>query len=396
MSAALVTSASAALARREMRADQERLGFALVNSAKPWPGVVTLTIWEYGKFSTRGGTPKRRGKGVRWKGTLAEHAEEVRAYSTEIYAKGKGACVAHGESRYGGSCDIECVARTMLFVDCDRGEATVLLAALDFLKIGYVAQVRGLKFHIEIPLVTALPFPEDAAENRAAKARYRAELGWILGILAEAGQLATLDCATDRLLQLNYVYCRRTADDPPPVVLLGTGDRALDWDALLRHSGFTAPTLQPRSQRAEVQHATPSLLELAFGEVGMLGRSSTDGKFAVRCPFNAQHSEPAPEGAEPDTSTVLFPARTEKNIGTFHCSHAHCRGRNADDALDALPADVVARAVKKHDKTTAVARAHAELAATPQPRAIAASEAAERIAQVIRDAAATVPKIVAC
>lgn len=76
--------------------------------------------------------------------------------------------------------------------------------------------------------------------------------------------------------------------------------------------------------------ATP--LGRLFAELTMLGKQLDDGKFAVVCPWHAQHTT----GKDLDSSTVIFPAAEPDGLGGFHCSHSHCARRTARDALREL------------------------------------------------------------
>ena len=72
-----------------------------------------------------------------------------------------------------------------------------------------------------------------------------------------------------------------------------------------------------------------SVLGVAFQHVGWLGKRLRDGRRAVLCPWRHEHTG----GKDYDTSTVLMPPRTGERVGWFHCSHSHCHGRDARDAL---------------------------------------------------------------
>lgn len=66
-----------------------------------------------------------------------------------------------------------------------------------------------------------------------------------------------------------------------------------------------------------------------FAAHGAYGRPLTDRRHAVRCPWTEEHSTAPRQG---DSSTVVW----ETSAGgwpTFHCSHAHCQGRQLADVL---------------------------------------------------------------
>lgn len=81
-----------------------------------------------------------------------------------------------------------------------------------------------------------------------------------------------------------------------------------------------------------LRDASQSPLGRAFSDAGLLGRGLGAGKRAVICPWQNEHTT----GTEFDSSTVLFPANAPNGIGGFHCSHSHCSGRSATDALQEL------------------------------------------------------------
>ena len=119
-----------------------------------------------------------------------------------------------------------------------------------------------------------------------------------------------------------------------------------------------------------------SVLGAAFGHVGWLGKRLRDGRRAVLCPWRHEHTG----GKDYDTSTVLMPPRTGERVGWFHCSHSHCHGRTATDALNALGPDARAAADARYPKTAPadrgpvshaepdpVSHAHAEPGGPPAP-----------------------------
>jgi hypothetical protein len=64
-------------------------------------------------------------------------------------------------------------------------------------------------------------------------------------------------------------------------------------------------------------------LGAALKAVGWLGRKLGPGRWAARCPNEAEHSC----GRRFDGSTVLFGPKPGKRRGWLHCSHGHCVGR---------------------------------------------------------------------
>ena len=64
----------------------------------------------------------------------------------------------------------------------------------------------------------------------------------------------------------------------------------------------------------------------------MLGALLDDGKRAVVCPWQNEHTT----GRLLDSSTVIFPANKPGGLGGFHCSHTHCSHRTSSDAFKEL------------------------------------------------------------
>lgn len=58
------------------------------------------------------------------------------------------------------------------------------------------------------------------------------------------------------------------------------------------------------------------------------------GQVFIRCPFEAEHTEPHAPGG--DSSTAYFPAGNGFEQGHFKCLHAHCAHRDDGDFRDAL------------------------------------------------------------
>lgn len=68
-----------------------------------------------------------------------------------------------------------------------------------------------------------------------------------------------------------------------------------------------------------------------FGAHGLYRRPLGDGKHAVRCPWDRDHST---RDSDTSTSTVMWDG--SGNWPTFHCSHAHCEVRNIRDVMTLL------------------------------------------------------------
>ena len=109
------------------------------------------------------------------------------------------------------------------------------------------------------------------------------------------------------------------------------------WEQLRRWFGFETPEVRKPGRPAKEKPwwsqwredlRTLDLVKVA-GELGILGGclDPDTGKWAVRCPWQDQHSERAK--GEPGSDTVLFNAHG--TLPAFRCLHAHCDGRSAPD-----------------------------------------------------------------
>src|SRR5690606_31801029 len=74
--------------------------------------------------------------------------------------------------------------------------------------------------------------------------------------------------------------------------------------------------------------SSESVLGKILAELGMLGRDLGEGKRAIVCPWEREHSG----GATFNSSTVIFPANQPGGLGGFYCSHSHCTKRTASEA----------------------------------------------------------------
>jgi hypothetical protein len=92
--------------------------------------------------------------------------------------------------------------------------------------------------------------------------------------------------------------------------------------------------------------AAESFLGKCFDVSGWLGKSTPTGAVEVRCPWWHEHTE-GTDG--PTSSTVIFPPTEDRPLGTFHCSHGHCKAkyRGTVAALTAIPSPVYAIMAKQ-------------------------------------------------
>lgn len=87
-------------------------------------------------------------------------------------------------------------------------------------------------------------------------------------------------------------------------------------------------------------------------KMGWLGESIGNGKRAVMCPWQHEHSNAAWHPRS--TGTVLLPATPSSNFGGFRCMHEHCAKRTAGDVLNAASEE--AREYARSFHTLAVAQ----------------------------------------
>lgn len=100
-----------------------------------------------------------------------------------------------------------------------------------------------------------------------------------------------------------------------------------------------APGKAPSSGIADGD-AMSTVLGRAFAHAGMLGRALGQGRVAVVCPWEHEHTS----GARFDSSTAIFPAKPGSGLGGFTCLHSHCAHRTWRDVVEALPREAVRRA----------------------------------------------------
>ncbi len=80
--------------------------------------------------------------------------------------------------------------------------------------------------------------------------------------------------------------------------------------------------------------ATLDLAKLCSGSKHLIPGKVLDadrGKFSLRCPWDAEHSSPTPEGPAPGSSTVILKPPGQGPV--FKCLHANCSSRNLKDLL---------------------------------------------------------------
>ena len=125
---------------------------------------------------------------------------------------------------------------------------------------------------------------------------------------------------------------------------MSPNERLNPLDALVAQAGKTTGSgavLQSAGERsaagsggrsarrsADTHQPAGNLLQL-FKERGLYGRELEPRKHAVGCPWEQEHSDH--RGCE-DSDTVIWEAR-DGQPESFHCSHAHCKGRKGADVI---------------------------------------------------------------
>jgi hypothetical protein len=97
---------------------------------------------------------------------------------------------------------------------------------------------------------------------------------------------------------------------------------------------------------ADLSDADQTFFGRAFAFAGMAFELLDNGALPVVCPWARAHTG----GTDGDSSTVVFPPTTEAGWGLFHCSHAHCTGRETSDLLDVLPVASLDAARREHGR----------------------------------------------
>lgn len=129
-----------------------------------------------------------------------------------------------------------------------------------------------------------------------------------------------------------------------------------NWSALVTELKADKPPTKGRSRSPKgkaptsspgefAQDGGRSAWEIALELAGRLGRPLGDGRFAVLCPNDAQHSNPdrTAEGAQ--GSCVLLPPARDSIFGLPKCSHAHCQALTLRQWIAAVTFDHWAEAM---------------------------------------------------
>ena len=318
---------------------------ALKSSLREWSGKASLMQWPNGARSTIGHS-SGRAVGVKYVRTVSEHAAWLNRYAETIYSKteasnDRGIVVGYATSKYdpGGSEDDECEA--IHFVTCDAdcvGDWHAIEAVLNDLGVAHIFQrstghVDGtkVKWHLHLPLATPLPAGD--------KEEFRQEYAYVLGILSDIAGLAIdlqhpknrhagFDPAlANRFNQPSYPGHKETKASPPRELHFAEG-LALDFKALLQATdykfvsaaGSAGPKRNTESFENDNSEPDDTTVGVAFIDAlktaGLLGSEIKPGKYACRCPNEAEHDKARPSNRSTTVAWVN---------GRFNCRRGSCR-----------------------------------------------------------------------
>lgn len=123
------------------------------------------------------------------------------------------------------------------------------------------------------------------------------------------------------------------------------------WNELVADLGADKPARAPRGARRPREGAARaaggevfeqigrrSAWEIALELAGRLGHELGEGKFAVLCINDAEHSAPPPDrtAAQASGSCVLLPPTRESIFGLPRCAHSHCKGLTLRQWIEAV------------------------------------------------------------
>jgi len=295
---------------------------------KEWSGNAPFTAWP-----DRASTETASGVGQTVDLSFADVVKTFEEHANgPPLPKGEGHVIAFGTSHTGGAADADCDQITWLFLDDDdAGPLTKLLDFLDLCGVAYIAQRRGVKWHLHLPLATPITVPQPYIP--AWKKEHVARMEWITGVFSELAELK-LDLhskkkvygfdaaiASLRLLGLCYPYARRKEEDEVPETRWNAG-RALDVDAMLALTNFEWSSKSGKHRVLSKDEADGR--RKAMDKAKLVRHVMNDGKLALICPWSVDIT-PNGHDAVDMTSTVLFPN------GVWHCSHETCAGRGWKD-----------------------------------------------------------------
>ena len=287
-------------AREYVRADPERALDALRRAVVPWDGFFHITLWVWRGFNPKGGTAVKPGDGVEHRTTIDRYATMLADNAKVVRPKGQLACVTLGRSRYHGSFDDECTMRTGIFLDSDDNGGWDRVRALSrTVGLSFAAQMRPPKphsHHFEAPVAKPwVPARDADGAVRDWKMNiYRPQLGWIQGLFSELAELrydlgwdeggqptatrAGYDTATDRLLQLNFIYHLRPNDprDLVPITDFSVGG-ALDVETLLASTGYQEARVRLERPSQADERSTPPRFDLAKKQIDSKRRTNVPG-----------------------------------------------------------------------------------------------------------------------
>lgn len=167
-------------------------------------------------------------------------------------------------------------------------------------------------------------FIRDASDAAAWRCIY---LSWVRYLDRRYGIKADPACKDwQRLYRLPHAT-RDEGGKPEDLPIRGSLDAIGEW-----HPELTAADLAVEEEKTTTAAATEDSrgrLWDAFARRGWLGEQVEPGKWKARCPWMPMHTS----GALFDGSTVVYEASAGRDLGWFHCSHAHCDGRPIEEVI---------------------------------------------------------------
>jgi hypothetical protein len=120
------------------------------------------------------------------------------------------------------------------------------------------------------------------------------------------------------------------------------------------------PSRPRQEERQSYGDAGDGVLFHAFKNRGWMGHQIEDGKWAVQCPWEGQHTK----GTVFNTSTILWGPGAGEVWGWLHCSHGHCQTRDIRDVLKVFTEDELtlakrAAGIETHERPQRLPRIYA-------------------------------------
>jgi hypothetical protein len=144
--------------------------------------------------------------------------------------------------------------------------------------------------------------------------------------------------------------------------------RPVDVDAMLPSAPVVERRMTSGERVREIATSDPILRNLT--DNGMVRQDMGGGKYAVVCPFDAEHTSVT----SPSSTTYFLPHTGGHPLGNFKCLHDHCKDRTQRDFIEALGLDYArVRSAQANDGVDLSRVTGAPSAAAPAPVAAKSS-----------------------